>query len=370
MKLKKILFIPLFIGLTSLTGCNNTTNKVELKYGQMIDNSITSIDYQSLKEKFLMKETFMVSVHAQGCACWSTFSSILRQYIEENHVKIYEISYDNLRNGAGATNDVFGLNIASGTVSFAIVENGEFKYNEISKKNNNIFKSYEQFKKFMDETVSLPKMFYISLNQVDELFKDEETSLLYFARSNCSDCNFIQSNVLENYNFNNNMYILDCELLDIRQYDDNGNLTSESALLWQEFKDNYYMSSKNNPTYGYDTGYVPTLLLLKGNKDTGKPTILSGSVYLNDEIGKNEQGRYYIKNSYYTEERLPSLSYINDSIDHKVLKGLEIGSDGVIEYQGNYYWDKEYAKQYHDPLIKAFLDDSINKVTHTSFNKE
>lgn len=364
MKYTKLLIIPLLTSLITLNGCNNNNadKKVEIKYGQMINNDITYVDYQTIKDKFENKETFILTVFANNCGCWTSLRPLLQSYITNNHVEILAISYNDFDLLARKNNEYFSLKVKSGNTSFAIIDKGEIRFNEYNDSKAKMFQSQNEFNKFMEEMILLPKMYYVSLDQVDILFKTEKTSLLYFARSNCSDCQYFNTHFLNKYNPTKNLYILDCESLGIREYDKEGNLTLESAALWQEFKDNYYLSKKYNEKYGYDEGYVPYLMLFKGDKETKKPEILSASTYLNDTITKTND-IYTIAKSFYSNERKQYLNYVNN-VSTSVLEGMSLTKDDVSEFGDYIVWNKEKASIYHDALIKSFLDESMNIIDH------
>ena len=360
MKMKKA-FILLPLSIALLSGCDNN-KKVDLKYGQMYSTDVSFIDYLTLKEKIDDKETFLLTVSAPTCSCWSTFRSVLNAYIDEHHVLVYAIQYDQFHDESGKSLDTFGLNIQSGYTSFAIVENGELRANLKSGKEQ-LFKSITSFEKYMSDMVSLPKAFYVSLEQVDELYKKDETSLIYFARSTCGDCGYFDKHFLNNYEISNTMFILDCETIGIREYDEEGHLTPESAIKWAAFKQAYGLGSEHNPDYGYDTGYVPTLLLVHGGESV---SYLSGCVYFNDTVSKDDNG-YYVSNSYYTEERLSKLEYLNDFSGTKILKGERISEEAITAFGEYYMWDQDDAAKLHNPLAKALLDYALPKVNFTKF---
>ncbi len=362
---KQTILLPLILGSTlSLVSCQGASEKVDLKYGQMINNDVNVIDYLSLKEKVDNKENFILVVYTNGCACWSTFKRVASEYIKENHVQIFAIEYKNFRSSDGSTLDTFSLTFVSGGVSIHIFKDGKKKV-EIADSKSLVISRLSSLKSFLEENIILPKMFYISLSQVDELYKSEETSLLYFARSNCSDCQYLDNNFLRNYDVTNNMYILDCENIGIREYDENGSLTPESATKWAEFKVNYGLAKDKNETYGYDEGYVPTLFLLKGDGSSTLPTFLSGAVYFNDTISKDSQG-YYISNSYYTDARVANLTYTDT-----ILKDRRLSDNEVTAYSESYYaWNHIDAAKVYDEILKAFLDESLEKVTHEGFKIE
>lgn len=366
MKIRSLLLLPLLFSATSLAGCNGVKEKINIQYGQTISNDVEYITYDELSSMFNGKKTFMVTVYAKTCSCWSMFHAVLNQYISENHIRVFAVDYDSFHAKDGKSLDNFGLNIESGYTSFAIIEKGQIRENLKSGKEK-LFKNSDSFKQYIEEKIILPKAFYVSLDNVRSLFESEETSLLYFARSNCGDCSYLDSHVLDEYKLTNRLYILDCEKLGIRQYDEEGKLTPESQALWNQFKIDYYLASNNNSDYGFDTGYVPTLFLLKGNPSTKTPTILSGSVYFNDTLTIDGE-KLVVSDTYYTNERLPKLEYLHAYNGINVLKGLEVPKENAVSYGGNYYWDQDAASAYHTPLVKLFLEYSLPKVTHKTFN--
>lgn len=369
MKLSHLILIPLSISV--LTGCgkSNKVEKAELHYGQMISNSCDAIDYQTLTEKVDNKETFLLTVFAPGCGCWSTFQSVLAQYMEENHVIVYAISYKQFHTPSGESLNNFGMKIKDGYTSFAIFNKGELILDINSEKSE--LKEIETFKKMMSSSVTLPHIFYISKDQVDQLYSSSEKSLLYFARNNCSDCQYFDRNFLDTYQSEKNVYILDCEKIGIREYDDQGDLTPESEAKWIQFKADYGLAETNNPTYGYGTGYVPSLYLLHGSGDSANPkaTFESGITYFNDTVTKDGE-TFTVTSSYFTSERLTNLQFM-EGVETKVLKGMNVPTSDMqsIVYKGEtyYMWKKEAAARYHTPIAKAFLDWAIPQVTHSGF---
>lgn len=363
--LKRLLLLTLTTSLMTLSGCNKD-ERTKLQYGQMISTDVSMIDYLTLKEKMDDHETFLLAVSSPTCSCWATFRGVLSEYIKNNHVIVYAIPYESFHDASGKTLDTFGLNIQSGYTSFAIVNKGELKANLKSGKDQ-IFKSSTSFESFMSNMVILPRIFYISLDEVDLLYKKDETSLIYFARSNCSDCSYFNKYFLDDYDVKNTMFILDCETIGIREYDEEGHLTPESQIAWNAFKQAYGLGSDNNPKYGYNTGYVPTMLLVHGGESVN---YVSGAVYFNDSVSKDEDG-YYISDSYYTSERLPNLQYLQN-LDSSfrgltTLKGHRLNIDEVEAYGEYYFWKQEEAAKLHDSLMNEFLKYAFSVIDFSNF---
>ena len=346
-----LLLVSLLMSSFAISGCSNNS-KINLIYGDYTNNTVTDIKYLDLQSKIANKETFMLAVEPTGsCACWSDFKAILNVYIPETHVIVYHMKY-----AMFYENETYGLNLRDGYTTFAIFESGELKQNIISDRQN-MFHDEKVFREYITGTVNLPHYFYISLDKTNELFAASSTSsVIYFARSTCSDCAYVDKYVLkdyaENHSFRNDMYILDCEKIGIREYDEDGHLTPESQVKWNKFKEDMLLADTYNKDYGYNTGYVPTFIKVRNN------TVESASVYFNDTV-EEVDGKYKVTDSYYTEERLPKLDYLKDYSGTKVLKGLELSEDSIQKFGSFAMWKQEKAAEYHTPLLKCFLDSYL-----------
>ncbi len=370
---KSVLFLLPFMIIPFATSCGGNGGKIDLTYGQMINNTLSDVSYDSLTSLVKDEKTFIITVApSTNCTCWATFKNILYGYIAKTHVKVYTIKNTEFYNAESKLMDTFGMTVMSDRETFAIFENGKLKQHRVYDQKDYIFKQQKDFEKYMEEVVNLPKAFEINLTQLDSIYASGKEAVIYFARNNCSDCGYVDTHYLRQYIKENasmnNMYILDCEALGIRVYDKDNQLTPESKVAWQNFKDKYGLSNAVNTELGYNTGYVPTFQLIKGNGESYGTSILSMSVTFNDTISEVD-GKYVVTDSYYTAERAEKLSYTS-KVDTKVLKGLELTADdvNVIEIGSSFKyisWTHKSAEKYHNPLLKAFLDESLPKVTHS-----
>lgn len=349
-KFPLVLAANLLLGSIAFLGACSSEQKIDLMYGDKNVSGVTTITYDLLKEKVDSKQTFLLVVqYSDGCACWSQEARpVLEKYIEEKHVVINHIKLEDLDNGGSR----FGLTIVTGNVSFAIFEDGVVKHC-VTTQDDNTLKKYDEFVSYFESLVNLPRMYYVSLDDIDKMYRTSEKNIIYFSRSTCGDCSYLDTHYLKewsknNPNYSKNIYILDCDQPDIR-LDDEGNYNKEQ---WFTFKHDYGLSNKNNMVYGYDGGYVPTFLYIEGAMSGVK--YLSGAVAFNDTL-ENQNGEYVVTNSYYTEERLPNLKYIDDSVEHKTLKGLKLTSDDVTLYGSYAMWNHESAEKYHNKLLEKFL---------------
>ena len=341
----------LVASLGSLTACS-TNQKIDLMYGDTSVKDVTTLKFDQLKEKIDSKDNFLLAVqYSEGCGCWSQDAHpVFERFIEEKHVNIYHIKLEELDGGGNR----FGITIITGNVSFAVFEDGEVK-SCVTTKDDTTLKKYDDFTAYLDSLVALPRIYYSTLDDIDKIYKTEEKNIVYFGRKTCGDCAYLETHYLKTWSKNNpgftkKIYLLDCDQQDIR-LDDEGKVNAEQ---WQQFKDDYGLSTKRNPTYGYDTGYVPTMLLVKGSLNG--PEFLSGTVVFNDSVSKVDD-KFVVSNSYFTEERLPNLAYIDDKVEHKVIKGLELTLDDVTynEEKGWARWNHESAEKYHNIMVEKFL---------------
>ena len=338
--------------LGALTGCSEES-KIDLMYGDLNVSGVTSISYDVLKEKVDSKETFLLAVqYSDGCACWSSEAKpVIEKFIEEKHVVVYHIKLEQLDAGGSR----FGMTIVTGNVTFAIFDEGVAKHS-ITTHEEKTLKVYDQFVSYVESLVALPRFYYVSLDDVDRMYRTAEKNIIYYSRRTCGDCSYINTHYLKEWskshqNYKKHIYILDCDQTDIR-LDDEGNYNEEQ---WVTFKNDYGMSNKYNTVYGFDGGYVPSFFLIEGAQSGVK--YLSGAVAFNDSV-KDENGEYVVTSSYYTEERLANLQYIDDKVETKVLKGLKLKSEDVTVYPeyGNYIsWNHESAEKYHNIFVEKFL---------------
>ena len=337
--------------LASLAGCS-TPEKIDLAYGDTTVSEVTTISFDLLKEKIDSKDTFLLVVqYSDGCGCWvNEAKPTIEKYIQEKHVVCYHIKKADLDAGGNR----FGITIVTGNVSFAIFEDGEVKHC-ITTQDDETLKKYDQFTSYVESIVNLPRMYYVSLDDVDRMYKTAEKNIIYYSRSTCGDCSYVNTHFLKDWSkknpgFAKKIYILDCDQQDIR-LDDEGKVNAEQ---WQTFKDDYGMSNKFNTVYGYDTGYVPSFFLIEGSLTGVK--YLSGAVAFNDST-KKDGDEFVVTNSYYTEERKQHLQYIDDEVEYSVLKGITLTADDMDYYEkfDFYAWKHESAEKYHNPLLEKFL---------------
>lgn len=350
---KTVKFLLPFLVLSSLGLSSCDSHKTILTYGNiemdkydigdLSTNYIYDISYELLEEKIVNKsENFMVAISTPGCGCWTNFAAILNQYMQETNTICYRISYSALN----AHENHFKIRIAEGYTSFAIFENGDLIKTLCGTVNSNELEDYESFTSMMSKLVSMPKMYYAINETIEGVLADDpnvKLSVLY-SKGGCPDCAYAQVNILkgyfENHYSSNNLYIVDC--------------AKETAGLSQQdinaFKDSIQITSSSNPEFGFGTGYYPTFFTYKGFEVT------TGAVIFNDTLALDGD-KYKVSETYYTEERIGSLHYLDNFSGTKVLKGLVVN-----EREPNGAWKHSEANKYYKPIMEAYLNYSLPQV--------
>ena len=343
---KLVKFLVPFLCLNSglLSSCGND-GRVQLSFGDMhvvdVDDTTT---IEIINEKVANKESFLLTVADETCYCWETFRPIIKSYVSDKHVPCGLVTYKYFKDLAFN----YGITLVKGTTTFVIFEDGKVKVQVQSSATNTTLQNKDDFYKFMDGTVKLPKAYFIS--ELDYNTVTENGAIIYFERSGCGDCNDLNPMVIAKYVKNhpnmNNIYVLDCQ-----SWKDNLNDAD-----YQAAKDYYGLSIAENPNYGYDSGVFPFLSFVK------KGNYVCGAVGFNDTIEK-VNGKYKVTNSYYTAERLPKLDYLTN-VDTKVIKGLELPASDVSDNGEWISWDNKKAVKYYEPIINGFLDTYLPQVNY------
>ena len=343
-KVAKILLPFVCLNACLLSGCGND-KRVQLSFGNIhataVEENFTVVE---LDRKIENKESFLLVVADTTCACWNDFKPIINSYVSDNHVDCFFLKYSYFINFASK----YGIELTKGTTKFIVFEEGVAKIQLKSATNDKTMKDKNAFYKFMEGNVKLPKAYFIKEGDYGEV--TENGAIIYFERSECGDCSYLNPTVLANYVKKhpdmNNIYVLDCQWwkddLDLVQY--------------QAKKNNYGLSNCNNPEYGYDDGVFPFFSFVK------KGYYLSGAVAFNDTV-ELKNGKYVITNSYYDSDRLERFDYLSN-VKTKVLEGMELPSSDVADNGAYITWMQDKAVKYYEPIIDAFLDTYLPQVNY------
>ncbi len=364
---KKIL--PLILTSLTLFSCGEKNeNKIYIPFGKAYDSSLasdtkslylhtTNISYEDLNRKVKNEDNFILLIYEYKtlekgedieCLCYTSFAYNLNIYIKNNNAEIYGIDPSDFKD----KNDVFSLDIVSGEQTLAIFSEGKVFRQETSA--NNALSTLDKIDSFFSN-VSFSDMLYLSKTQLDSMFLEEKTFTVGYLRKTCSDCAYLINDFLKDYNkssFNKKIYVIDCDSEGIRY--ENGEVSSSS---WQSFKDEYGLSNRYNAEFGYGDGYVPTFLTYKvsSKKEHYGNYVIDGAVTYNDELALSE-GVCKIRNSYWNGKEHPFFSSLDSNVETNLLN-KEIPQNEYDNYgDDGIYWKKDYARSYHNPIIKGYLD--------------
>lgn len=352
-KIAKILLPIMAFSVCALSGCNND-DRVLLSFGDVHASTCKEITTDDLNDVISRKESFMLVVNSTTCGCWHDFKPSLESFINENKALCYQISYDKyIKLEPDARH---GLNsLSSGNTTFAIFENGTLKktITTDTAKNREIMYKEDKFAQYMSENVILPKCFFIEKDDVATIKASGKSAVIYFERSGCGDCNALNPTLLRSYikehNDMNNIYVLDCQPYWASQKTS----TKEQFDAYVAFKEEMGLAVTTNPNYGYGAGVFPYFSLIENGNYS------SGAVVYNDTVEKVGE-KYVITDSYYTSEMVQKLTYTNT-----VLKGMELSSEDVTVNSNYIMWPNDNANEVYKPILNAFLDEALPKVTYT-----
>lgn len=356
MKKKLLWTLPLILCLLS---CQNNQNegKTLLTYGSLIDDGITYINKSELNIKMLDEENFVLVLYPgedSTCGCWTVFRENLNQYAKDNERIIYAIN-SFLLMGEGEQN--YGLTLPTDRPSLAIMESGSLKQEWVynTRDTQKFFTSSTYLKEHINEYTISPKLIYIDEGLLDEYINKSpmnEFTVVYTWKS-CSDCTYCLPNVvfpfIQTHDSFKKLYVIDLEVEGLLLEDGVKNRENENYV---NFLNEYGLTSVGNETFGYDRGFVPTF------QHYEKGILQDANTYFNDAVSLID-GKYIVTRTFFTEERLENLNYLNNFAGTKILEGLEIEEADLNITSNSISWKKEAAANYHNPLLEAFLSDYL-----------
>ena len=352
----KFLLVPLVsLALVALTGC--TTKKAILTFGTYIEQSLETlkpIDTSDMLNKAYSEETYILATYqgkySEECLCWSTFQNIIVNYMNTYHEKVYLYDTDNY----GDLQTDLKIEEYKDSTPALYVFQGKEQLGKFTYKNSRdkaIFSDlkaeamYERIHKIIRE----PIMFEVNDDYLSDNINISNDTVALFIRSSCPDCSYSLNNVIVPY-INKEAIRKEILVFDLESYYKQSAISSTVDNQYQNIKDKYNLSENTSKTYGYGNGYVPTIQYYR------RGVLKDASVFFNDEISRKEDGTYFVSRSFYSEERLTSLTYCKN-VETNVLVGLTLSEQDIAKTTTGYtYWLQEKAAVYHTPLLEAFLD--------------
>lgn len=339
---KTFLLLPIaLMSITALASCKSSTSKEHITYGTYVDTEIKKLSYADLEDKIDNKsENFLLAMYYgedSHCSCWATFRTVLTEYVQTYNTVVYKIDRFSFNDYNKENASKWGLVLMDeDRPEFYYFQRGKlkkrFKYNVDAL----MFKNLDALNSEINKIASKPNIYYVDAAYLsNKLFTEKEEVVVHYIRKTCPDCQYCAPRVVEPY-YNTTDVKVKAYMFDLDP------IRSTNMEEYVATKDQFGLSTINNPTYGFGGGVVPTVQYIKDGK------VKDMTVYLNDTV-ELVNDKYVVTDSYYTEERIQNLHYL-DNVEVKVIKGMEIPSE-------NYHsgWDKSAASYYHDPILKAFL---------------
>ena len=341
MKSKKILIL-LACSLTALTGCVNKgtgSTKVNLLYGNIREANITNIteldelEYDELSSLIAHKENFILATFNPTCGCWDDYQKPLTYFINKYH---YDIKYMDINKLSGKDEKYGIYSVAGDLPGIVFFKNGKItkqaKYYGNPKPN--IFKKNEDFEQFVLQNVNLPKMYYVTKTVLDGYITDNKEFILYASLTNCPDCATLEEKYLKDWNNKVNTINAEVYVFDILPY-----LIAGQS---QEIRDELGLSATSNPTFGWETGYVPTFQRRVGSSITDMITVI------NDRV---EDGKIV---SYFSSERVNASPSLRGNASKYIVNGRDHAevTDKPAWRLEEYELQKDAIKTFFDTYIK------------------
>ena len=354
--MKKLLFLLPLLAISSIgiSGCKSS-KKARITYGTLVDTEATELDYGALAAKVAKKENLLISVYQDGvpCGCWTTFKSVIDQYVDQYDTKIYYIK----RSQFSDDSEKWGLTILNDTTepTFALIKDGK-KANEFvyGKDNKPLFTTLKGLREAIVKIARDPQYMLVDQSYLDKaLFEDKNDKVVvHYIWNFCPDCNDCLPNVLLPYSekneFKTKVWVIDLGIKGIL-LDAEGKFIGTGIQTYVDFLKIHKMSKAGDETFGYDRGFVPTTQVWE------KGELKDMTVYFNDAVSL-ENDKYTITRSYYDSDRVENLQYTSEVLLGRELPKEEIDATtnketGITTYS----WNAEYARNTHQKILESFL---------------
>ena len=346
-----LLFLSTLLASSTMlfSGCSNVPGdtRIHLDFGEIKANDISNITelpelkYNGLVSKITHGDSFLLAIYNEGCGCWTDFQPVLTEFFNETHTTV---EYINVYEFVGKEDLGLYLEI-SDLPSLAVYEKGQLKIQSVYLRDDRMmFKSYTKFKEFIDKNVVFPKMYYVEKDVLDSNIEENIEFNLYIGRNACGDCNAVTTDVLYDWSKKTEQVSDILYVFDIQKYYPASDATDEEKATYQEIKDYYGLSEKNNPIFGYSSGMVPTFQRRKGME------ILDMIVVLNDSVDRTNKK----VTSYFTEERVSHMKFLEGaSLEKTILDGFELTDEQITNWRASYR--SQFNMAYHYPIVREFL---------------
>ena len=349
---KNVLFLSLIPTLL-FTGCNQQSvdkSKIALDYGYIRENRITSwsqfedLTYDELDALITsttIKSNFvLITYNSITCGCFINFTRVIMEYANENHVDFY--FFDVAR--FDGHSEKYGIYSATQPMpGICFFRRGKLIrqtiYGKTKENARKMFSDQDAFNKFMADNIYLPKMYYLDKSVLDEKIANNEEFNLYVARKKCGDCQAINEKVLNPWSTKNKDKTVNdlIYIFDIDPY--------RGTEDYQLIKDTYGLSVEGNPTFGFDTGYIPTFQRRTGSTITDMITVL------NDQATSEN-----VVVSYFNQARVSASPILKDTGTTFIFDGMHIESSEVEPWG---FVKQDVQLTWHTPIVELYLSTYV-----------
>ena len=326
MKFTKLLIFPLILTLFG-TSCSNKS-KIIIEQKENIDSFIYLND-SDLTTLINNKQDFVLVVGENGCFTCNTIKPIIVDYLKKYEYVIYWIENNQYQNVVDKFSTSDDKKLKADIMSATIILFDEGKTKDVIEYSDNLYYSDSTLELTLENKITgsnlyslndlttyeysksfnMYKFDYSSTSDLEKQIAKEEKSLVLYSWGPCPDCMRVKDDVLDEYMLDKEKKLYIFEVSHFRNdFANNPDLFNEFASKFQ-FND-------------YRGGKVPCILSYSSNTKTNM------HVYFNDEYVKNEDGTYYISNSY-----IPSLintTYSNGN--DMITKIRKIHKEELIKY--------------------------------------
>ena len=343
MKNKRLLFsffliIPLFFS------CNKNI-KVNTLYALLNESErkVINIDKEKLDTLMERKATFILVQTTTSCGCSDAFIEIVNSYVKRDGLLIYSIDYNEIKKTS------YNFSIRASAPTFHVVKDGNNIF-DLEKIENlgpdTFFTQYDSFANYMDAHIAKPSIYYVKEDELDELYNKDEPFAVYFAKSNCLECDYLKYTLLNQYAQTHlnmkKMYIFDFSKQDEERFD--------------ELRNKYGLSYESNNTWGYGKGALPLIQYIEPKDKHSKNNSIVQAFTFGNDILNNE---CKVIKSYYDESRIKNITYT--TIDNQVGKQYDI-SETIISDNQRYLNNNTNEKIYKNAFVDFYnyLNKKLN----------
>lgn len=320
-----------------LTACE-APFKAPISFGTYFEDHHVELDgFNKVISKInVTHESFILTVYPNNsCSCWAVeFQSVLNEFVKEKHVRAYSINEVHVK---AATNKYGFTYSDESPVLFFVDQNARKIQIDYYSGYYSPFVDVGSFIELFEKYCSYPSLYMVDENYLNNNLALSEKQIVHYVWDSCPDCKDSFPNVVfpytRNHSLQNKIWVYDLD--DIK----------DNTEEYTRIRNKFHLSEEGDATFGYLNGKVPTTQYYENG------VLIDMNVYFNDVIEKRDE-KYYVANSYFSEERISNLQYVTAS---DVLAGKEISADDVTEYEGKYYWKKTAARVYHANYLDRFL---------------